>query len=107
MEQRYRGDPINDEPYEFPIWGAEPRYSPDFDESEWMNLRPPEEEDAEQVFSLDATWSVLDEEPDMDDMVEKAGPEFFSRMTGHLQGDDRAGPYPGQFNIYPFQARSS
>ena len=62
MELRYRGDPINDEPYEFPIWGAEPGYTPEFDESEWMNLKPPEEEAAEQVFSLDATWSVLVDE---------------------------------------------
>ena len=62
MEQRYRGDPINDDPYEFPIWGAEPRYTPEFDESEWMDLRPPEEEAAEQVFSMDATWSVLVDE---------------------------------------------
>ena len=69
MEPRYRGDPINDEPYEFPIWGAEPRYTPEFDESEWMNLRPPEDEDAEQVFSMDATWSVLtdEEKTELDD----------------------------------------
>ena len=81
MEPRYRGDPINDEPYEFPIWGAEPRYTPEFDESEWMNLRPPEDEDAEQVFSMDATWSVLTDE-------EKTEPE---------EDDDEA------FTIKPFQ----
>ena len=81
MESRYRGDPINEEPYVFPIEGEEPvrnEMSPDFDGDPY---EPPFEEEEQQVFSMDATWSVLTDE-------EKTEPE---------EDDDEA------FTIKPFQ----
>ena len=64
MESRYRGDPINEPMYEAPDVDLA---SPEVEEVEPTPLSTP------IMPSLDATWSVLDSEPGMDDIMEKAG----------------------------------
>jgi hypothetical protein len=100
MESRYAGDPINDEPYVFPVDGAEPdrnTLDPDFD---GQPLRTTEEmmrdDDGEALVSqagpLGPTWSLRGQsEPGMDDLAEKAGKERLTKMSDALQ-------------IYPFQS---
>ena len=69
MESRYRGDPINEPMFEVP---EVEEVLPELAGME-ASGDGPEEYEGEPLPSLDATWSVLDTEPGMDDMIEKAG----------------------------------
>jgi len=69
MESRYRGDPINEPMYEAP---DVEEVLPELEGTEPTPLGASEEEQA-ALPSLDATWSVLTEEPGMDDIMEQAG----------------------------------
>jgi hypothetical protein len=101
MESRYRGDPINDEPYVFPLDGAEPvrnELDPDFDgqplrtTEEMMRDDDGGEALVSQAGSLGPTWSLKGlREPDMDDLAEQAGEKLLTKMGDALQ-------------IYPFQS---
>lgn len=70
MESRYRGDPINEPMFEVP---DVEEVLPELAGMEASGGPGPEEYKDEPLPSLDATWSVLDTEPGMDDMMEKAG----------------------------------
>ena len=73
MESRYAGDPINEPMYESPEVEETPPELAGMD----PGGPPPELEEGDIPIlpSLDATWSVLDTEPGMDDMMKKGGKE--------------------------------
>jgi hypothetical protein len=86
MESRYWGDPINEPMFEVP---DVEEVLPELAGMDASVGSGPEEYKDEPLPSLDATWSVLDIEPGMDDMIEKAG-ESLSKMS--------------ELGIFPFQA---
>jgi hypothetical protein len=73
MESRYAGDPRNEPMYE-PSDVEE--VLPELAGMEAFGPAPgPEEYEDAPLPSLDATWSVLDTEPGMDDIMERGGDE--------------------------------
>ncbi len=70
MDSRYRGDPINEPMFEVP---EVEEVLPEEAGMEASEEGGPEEYKDGPLPSLDATWSVLDTEPGMDDMMEKTG----------------------------------
>lgn len=72
MESRYRGDPINEPMFEAP---DVEEVLPEVVGLEAFGESGAKEYKDEPLPSLDATWSVLDEEPGMDDIMEHGGEE--------------------------------